>query len=60
MFPFTKAYREVLFNDALLVNFKFSKQETYIIYKNKVYDLLNVWLKEETWSRQARPGGDAK
>ena len=26
-------------------------KETYIIYKNKVYDLLNVWLKDETWSR---------
>lgn len=35
-------------------------KETYIIYKNKVYDLLNVWLKDETWSRQARPGGDAQ
>ena len=34
-------------------------KETYITYKNKVYDLLNVWLKDETWSRQARPGGDA-
>jgi len=31
-------------------------KETYIIYKNKVYDRLNVWLKDETWSRQARPG----
>ncbi|KJR44944.1 1-acyl-sn-glycerol-3-phosphate acyltransferase [Desulfosporosinus sp. I2] len=35
-------------------------KETYIIYKNKIYDLLNVWLKDETWSRQARPGGDAQ
>jgi len=35
-------------------------KETYITYKNKVYDLLNVWLKDETWSRQARPGGDAQ
>ncbi|EHQ89522.1 DUF3102 domain-containing protein [Desulfosporosinus youngiae] len=26
-------------------------KETYITYKNKVYDLLNVWLKDETWSR---------
>ncbi|MDA8220891.1 MAG: DUF3102 domain-containing protein [Desulfitobacterium hafniense] len=33
-------------------------KETYIIYKNKIYDLLNVWLKDETWSRQARPGED--
>ena len=33
-------------------------KETYITYKNKVYDLLDVWLKDETWSRQARPGGD--
>ncbi|MCM1567224.1 MAG: DUF3102 domain-containing protein [Dehalobacter sp.] len=24
-------------------------KETYIIYKNKVYDLLKVWLKDETW-----------
>ncbi|WP_298197555.1 DUF3102 domain-containing protein [Desulfosporosinus sp.] len=29
-------------------------KEAYITYKNKVYDLLNVWLKDETWSRQAR------
>ncbi|AET69730.1 Protein of unknown function (DUF3102) [Desulfosporosinus orientis DSM 765] len=35
-------------------------KETYIIYKNKVYDLLKMWLKDETWSRQARPGGDAQ
>jgi len=35
-------------------------KETYITYKNKVYDLLNVWLKDETWSRQARPGGDTQ
>lgn len=35
-------------------------KETYITYKNKVYDRLNVWLKDETWSRQARPGGDAQ
>jgi len=35
-------------------------KETYIIYKNKVYDLLNVWLKDETWSRQACPGEDAQ
>ncbi|SHH24013.1 DUF3102 domain-containing protein [Desulfosporosinus lacus] len=35
-------------------------KETYITYKNKVYDLLNVWLKDETWSGQARPGGDAQ
>ncbi|MCO5386546.1 MAG: DUF3102 domain-containing protein [Desulfosporosinus sp.] len=33
-------------------------KETYIIYKNKIYELLNVWLKDETWSRQARPGED--
>ncbi|WP_243454570.1 hypothetical protein [Desulfosporosinus fructosivorans] len=33
-------------------------KETYITYKNKVYELLNVWLKDETWSRQARPGED--
>ena len=26
--------------------------ETYITYTNKVYDRLNVWLKDETWSRQ--------
>jgi hypothetical protein len=24
-------------------------KETYIIYKNKVHDLLKVWLKDETW-----------
>ena len=35
-------------------------KETYITYKNKIYDLLNVWLKDETWSRQARPGGDSQ
>ncbi|MDA8222640.1 MAG: preprotein translocase subunit SecA, partial [Desulfitobacterium hafniense] len=35
-------------------------KETYIIYKNKVYDLLNVWLKDETWSRQACPGEDGQ
>jgi len=35
-------------------------KETYIIYKNKVYDLLNVWLKDETWSRQAHSDGDAQ
>ncbi|SHJ20212.1 DUF3102 domain-containing protein [Desulfosporosinus lacus] len=35
-------------------------KETYITYKNKVYDHLNVWLKDETWSRQARPGEDAQ
>lgn len=35
-------------------------KETYITYKNKVYDLLNVWLKDETWSRQACPGGDTQ
>ena len=35
-------------------------KETYITYKNKVYDLLNVWLKDETWSRQARPGEDTQ
>lgn len=36
------------------------EKETYITYKNKVYDLLDKWLKDETWSRQARPGGDAQ
>ncbi|MCO1600194.1 DUF3102 domain-containing protein [Desulfosporosinus nitroreducens] len=35
-------------------------KETYITYKNKVYDLLNVWLKDETWSRQACPGEDGQ
>jgi hypothetical protein len=30
-------------------------KETYIIYKNKIYDLLDRWLKDETWSRQACP-----
>jgi len=26
-------------------------KETYITYMNKAYDLLDVWLKDETWSR---------
>ncbi|RJE49169.1 MULTISPECIES: DUF3102 domain-containing protein [unclassified Dehalobacter] len=35
-------------------------KETYIIYKNKVYDLLDVWLKDETWSRQTHPIRDTQ
>jgi len=35
-------------------------KETYITYKNKVYDLLDVWLKDETWSRQACPIRDTQ
>ena len=46
-----------------LVRRKFAFEGTLVPssgYKNKVYDLLNGWLKDETWSRQARPGGDTQ
>ncbi|RJE49273.1 MULTISPECIES: DUF3102 domain-containing protein [unclassified Dehalobacter] len=35
-------------------------KETYIIYKNKIYDLLDRWLKDETWNRQACPIRDTQ
>ncbi|AFV02735.1 hypothetical protein UNSWDHB_2466 [Dehalobacter sp. UNSWDHB] len=35
-------------------------KETYIIYKNKVCDLMDVWRKDEAWSREACPCGDGQ
>jgi len=35
-------------------------KETYIIYKNKVCDLMDVWRKDEAWSREACLCGDGQ